>query len=267
MFWTDTHFHAGEYLPDFGDYTREAAEAGVGAMLLCASGADEAQCVREAATRFTPVNYAVGVHPHNAETDRGFLPRLDEFANDPKLAAAGEIGLDYFYDFCPRSVQMDVFAAQLEWASERGLPAVVHCRNKAGSDRAYEDAYSLLKPFAERGGKFVLHCYAGTPAYAEKFAGLGSYFGVGGMITFGKADNIRELAKLFPTDRILLETDAPYLAPKPYRGKPNHSRYIPLIGAKLAEVRGITPEECARLTTRNAARLFPGLAIPEEELK
>ena len=144
---------------------------------------------------------------------------------------------------------------------------MVHCRDKADSVLAYADAYSLLKPFAERGGKFVLHCYAGTPDYAEKFAALGSYFGVGGMITFGKADNIRELAKLLPADRLLLETDAPYLAPKPYRGKPNHSRYIPLIGAKLAEVRGITPEECARLTTANAARLFPRLAIPEEELK
>ena len=144
---------------------------------------------------------------------------------------------------------------------------MVHCRDKAESEQAYDDAYSLLKPFAERGGKFVLHCYAGTPGHAEKFAELGSYFGVGGMITFGKADNIRELAKRFPADRLLVETDAPYLAPKPYRGKPNHSRYIPLIGAKLAEVRGITPEECARLTTANAARLFPKLAIPEENLK
>ena len=100
-----------------------------------------------------------------------------------------------------------------------------------------------------------------TPGHAEKFATLGSYFGVGGMITFGKADNIRELAKRFPADRLLVETDAPYLAPKPYRGKPNHSRYIPLIGEKLSEVRGIPVEECAGLTTENAARLFPRLPI------
>ena len=267
MYWTDTHFHAGEYLPDFEVYTREAAEAGVGTMLLCVSGADEARYVQDAAARSTAIGYAVGIHPHNAESDRDFLPHLDEFAGDAKLAAAGEIGLDYYYDFCPRQIQLEVFGFQLEWALKQQLPAVVHCRDKAESELAYADAYSLLKPFAERGGKFVLHCYAGTPAYAEKFAVLGSYFGVGGMITFGKADNIRELAKLFPADRLLLETDAPYLAPKPYRGKPNHSRYIPLIGAKLAEVRGITPEECARLTTANAARLFPRLAIPEEELK
>ena len=109
----------------------------------------------------------------------------------------------------------------------------------------------------------MLHCYAGSPEFAEKFAALGSYFGVGGMITFGKADNIRELAKLLPLDRLLVETDAPYLAPKPYRGKPNHSRYIPLIGAKLAEMKGITPEECAAATTANACRLFPAIQLPE----
>ena len=267
MFWTDTHFHGGEYLPDFEIYARDAADAGVRALLLCASGADEAAGVRDAASRTASIGYAVGVHPHNAETDRDFLLCLDDFADDPKLTAAGEIGLDYFYDFCPRQIQLEVFGSQLEWALKRQLPAVVHCRDKADSELAYADAYALLKPFAERGGKFVLHCFAGTPAYAEKFAVLGSYFGVGGMITFGKADNIRELAKLLPMDRLLLETDAPYLAPKPYRGKPNHSRYIPLIGAKLAEVRGITPEECARLTTGNAAKLFPRLAIPKEESK
>ena len=254
--WIDTHFHAGEYLPDFELYLREAAAAGVGTLLLCASGAAETGPAKEAAARFDGLYYAVGVHPHNAETDRDFLPHLDDFIGDTKLAAAGEIGLDYYYDFCPRELQLKALEYQLDWARRNGLPAVIHCRDKADSELAYQDAYDRLKPFAEQGGRFVLHCYAGSPAFAEKFAALGSFFGVGGMITFGKADNIRELAKLLPPDRLLVETDAPYLAPKPYRGKPNHSRYIPLIGAKLAEIKGITEEECARITSDNARRLF-----------
>lgn len=264
MIWTDTHFHAGDYLPDFSAYVREAGEGGVGRLLLCASGAGEILPARETAAAFPPIYYAAGIHPHNAESDRDFLPRLDKFAADPKLAAAGEIGLDYYYDFSPRAAQLEILEYQLDWALRHGLPAVLHCRDKADSETAYQDLYSLLKPFADGGGCFVLHCYAGSPDFAEKFAALGSYFGVGGMITFGKADNIRALAKLLPLSRLLLETDAPYLAPKPYRGKPNHSKYIPLIGAKLAEVKGITPEECARVTTGNAFRLFTRFR-PEEE--
>ena len=263
MNWIDTHFHSGEYLPDFASYIREAGEAGVTVLLLCASGEEETVLARETAARFPQIYYAAGVHPHNAETDRAFLARLDEFADDPKLAAAGEIGLDYYYDLSPRAAQLEILERQLGWALKNRLPAVIHCRDKADSEAAYEDMYSQLKPFAEQGGRFVLHCYAGSPEFAEKFAALGAFFGVGGMITFGKADNIRELARLLPLDRLLTETDAPYLAPKPYRGKPNHSKYIPLIGAKLAEVKGITPEECARITAGNALALFTRIR-PEE---
>ena len=263
MFWTDTHFHSSEHLTDFDSYVRESEAAGVRILLLCASGGGEISLVRETAARYRQIYYAAGIHPHNAESDRGFLPELDSCIGDPKLAAAGEIGLDYYYDFCPRAVQLEVLEYQLDWAVKKRLPAVIHCRDKAGSEQAYDDLYARLKPFAERGGHFVLHCYAGSPEMVDKFAALGGYFGVGGMITFGKADNIRELAKLFPADRLLLETDAPYLAPKPYRGRPNHSRYIPLIGAKLAEVKGITVEECAAVTTRNAGRLFPVLQLSE----
>ncbi len=266
MIWIDTHFHGGEYLPDFAAYIREAEEAGVRRLLLCASGKEETGPARDAAKAFPGLYYAVGIHPHNAESDRDFLPELDRFTGDPKLAAAGEIGLDYYYDFSPRQPQLEALEYQLDWALKNHLPAVIHCRDKAESEQAYADAYNLLKPFAERGGKFVLHCYAGSPAFAEKFAALGSYFGIGGMVTFGKADNIRELARLLPLDRLLVETDAPYLAPKPYRGKPNHSKFIPLIGAKLAEVKGITPEECAAATTANACRLFPAIQLPEETI-
>ena len=256
MQWIDTHFHPGEYLPDFGVYIREAAAAGVGTFLLCASNGTESQLARQTAEQFPQIYFAAGLHPHEAESGQAFLSRLDSIHGHPKLAAAGEIGLDYFYDFCPREIQLAVLEKQLDWALSAQLPAVIHCRDKADSELAYEDAYRLLEPFARQGGHFELHCYTGSPAFAEKFAALDGYFGVGGMITFGRADNIRELARILPADRLLLETDAPYLAPKPYRGKPNHSRYIPLIGAKLAEIKGIAPDECARITTENACRLF-----------
>lgn len=256
MFWMDTHFHGGEYLPDFGQYVKEAEEAGVGAMILCAGNSEDAAVARKAAETCPAIFFAAGLHPHDILEQPGFMQELVQYPQEEKRIAVGEIGLDYFYDFTPRDLQLKVFEQQLQYALQVNLPAIIHCRDKADSELAYEDSYFLLKDFAADGGRFVLHCYAGTPAFADKFGALGSFFGVGGMITFGKADNIRELAKLLPMDRLLTETDSPYLAPKPYRGQPNHSKYIPLIGAKLAEIKGITPEECQSVTTENAIRLF-----------
>lgn len=263
MRWIDTHFHANDTVTDFGAYVREAEGASVAAMLLCASGAAEAANAQRTAEQFDAVYFAAGLHPHDAAEGRAFLADLDSFLEHPKLAAAGESGLDYFYGFCPRKPQLEALEQQLQRALASHLPAVLHCRDKADSVLAYEDMLSLIRDFAADGGKFVLHCYAGTEAFAEKFLALGAYFGVGGMITFANAENIRSLARFLPLDRLLTETDAPYLAPKPFRGKPNHSKYIPLIGAKLAEVKGVAREECARITTANALKLFPRLKLPE----
>lgn len=262
MSWVDTHFHNGEYLPDHGEYVREAVRAGVGAMILCAGGSEDLQKTRKAAEEYPEIYYAAGLHPHDALKNKDFLHEIEELPADSKKIAVGEVGLDYFYDFTPRDLQLKVFETQLAYALKVNLPAIIHCRDKAESELAYGDACALLKDFASDGGRFVLHCYAGSPEFAEKFGAAGSYFGVGGMVTFGKADNIRDLVKLLPLDRLLTETDSPYLAPKPYRGKPNHSKYIPLIGAKLAEVKQISLEECEAVTTKNACDLFH-IRIPE----
>ena len=234
MEWIDTHFHGGEYLPDYRVYAAEAEQENVHTFVLCASGADETADVLKAAEAHPGIRIALGIHPHNAGSDEGFIAELKNYPGHPRLVAVGEIGLDYYYDLSDREKH----------------------RDKDQVYGAYDDAYEQLSSFAGKGGRFVLHCYAGTIAYAEKFAALGGYFGVGGMLTFGKADNIREVVSVLPLDRIFLETDAPYLAPKPYRGKPNHSKYIPIIGAKLAELRSISLEECAAFTTANARRFF-----------
>ncbi|MBO7147412.1 MAG: TatD family hydrolase [Lentisphaeria bacterium] len=256
MEWIDTHFHGGEYLPDYRVYAAEAEQENVHTFVLCASGADETADVLKAAEAHPGIRIALGIHPHNAGSDEGFIAELKNYPGHPRLVAVGEIGLDYYYDLSDREKQREVFEKQLSFALEHELPAIIHCRDKDQVYGAYDDAYEQLSSFAGKGGRFVLHCYAGTIAYAEKFAALGGYFGVGGMLTFGKADNIREVVSVLPLDRIFLETDAPYLAPKPYRGKPNHSKYIPIIGAKLAELRSISLEECAAFTTANARRFF-----------
>lgn len=256
MVFVDTHFHNGDYIADMSSYCAEAEKAGVRRLLLCASGYEDSRNASAVAGANDGVYFAAGIHPHEAAPERDNLPLFDSFENDAKLAAVGETGLDYFYNFSGREVQREIFAACLERALRWNLPAVVHCRDKETSAEAYEDVFALLEPFAGQGGRFVLHCYAGDLEFAGKFLELGGYFGIGGMITFARADNIRRIAASLPLSNLLLETDAPYLAPRPHRGKNNSSAYIPLVARKLAEVKGISLEECARATTRNALALF-----------
>ena len=256
MFFIDTHFHSGDYIADMATYCAEAEKAGVRRLILCASGYGDSLNAASIACAHPDVYFAAGIHPHEAAPECENLPLFDRFKNERKLVAVGEAGLDFFYDLSEHEIQKQVFEACLELALRWNLPAIVHCRDKETSVRAYEDAYDLLKPFAGRGGRFVLHCYAGSLEFAGKFLELGGYFGIGGMITFTKADNIRAVAAGLPLSRLLLETDAPYLAPKPHRGKDNCSAFIPLVAQKLAEVKGISMEECAVATTQNAFALF-----------
>ena len=176
--------------------------------------------------------------------------------NDQQLAAVGELGLDYFYEQSEREVQRSVFAEFLELALQWRRPAIVHIRDKEESSAAYEDAEALLRDFSAAGGSFVVHCFAGTPAEAETFLAMGGYLGVTGMVTFRRAENIREVLKLIPDERLLIETDSPYLAPVPHRGAQNHPGYLGLIAARVAEVRGCSTPELAALTFQNACRFF-----------
>ncbi len=264
----DTHFHYyGESSPvEFcREMLAEAAAPPQGDILvpdtirLMAVGGDflESRRAAEFAQVIDAANFAVGVHPHQAAA---FLAEeaadFGEFRNHPKLSAVGELGLDYYYEQSERGVQKTVFGRFLELASEWGLPAIVHIRDKDGCDDAYRDAFDLLKPFAAAGGAFVVHCFSGTPQWAERFLELGGYCGMTGMVTFGRAGNIRETLRVIPDGRLLIETDSPYLAPVPHRGRRNHPGYLVLIADRIARERGRAVEEIIELTTANGRRFF-----------
>ena len=181
---------------------------------------------------------------------------FEAFSDAPRFAAVGEIGLDYYYERDTRDTQIRVFRAFLELALRLDRPAIVHTRDADGGTLAYGDAFGPLSDFASAGGRFVLHSFAGSLADLERFAALGAFFGCGGMVTFKKADNIRALALRYPEDRILLETDSPYLAPVPFRGQENHPGFLPWTAHALAALRGWSMKTTAALTTSNAKRFF-----------
>jgi len=187
----------------------------------------------------------IGVHPH--EASKGDLRRIREFAKHPKVLAVGEIGLDYHYDFSPRDVQRQVFEFQLEIAAGAGKPIVIHTRE------AWDDTMQVLRGWSGGG---IMHCFTGTPEQAREALDLGFHLAFGGVVTFPKANEVREAARLTPDDRLLIETDCPYLAPVPFRGKRNEPAFIAETARRLAEVRGRTPEEIGELTAENFERLL-----------
>ncbi len=200
---------------------------------------------------------AVAVHPHDARHyDDSAGDRLCDLARNPRVVAIGEIGLDYHYDFSPRDAQYRAFQAQLALARECGLPVIIHCRE------AYPDTLDVLESEMDRALSGVMHCWAGSQAEAERALGLGMYLGFGGVITFKNAEETREVARTAPMDRLLVETDAPYLAPVPYRGKRNEPAYTLLAAEKLAEIRAVDLAAIASASTRNAETLFARIGIP-----
>ena len=263
----DTHFHYyGESTPkEFVSNIRTALEISPQRELgifdrfyLNALGGDYIESCRakEFADAVPDARFCVGVHPHQAEAYYADPKSFEEFRNHPKLVGIGELGLDYYYESSPRCLQQKMLDEFLALALEWELPAVIHLRDKDDTWQAYEDGFAQLKNFASAGGRFEVHCFAGTPAWAEKFLELGAYLGVTGAVTFRRADNIRETVKHIPMERLLVETDSPYLAPVPHRGSENHPGFVTLVAAKVAEVKGITLEECAEITTANGLHFF-----------
>jgi TatD DNase family protein len=203
------------------------------------------------AERYPNVWATVGVHPHDAsKADDRTFDELRTLARHPKVVAVGEIGLDYHYDFSPRERQSEVFLEQLRIAREVGKPVIIHTRE------AWEDTIAGLR------GPGIMHCFTGDAAQARIAVDLGFHLGFGGVLTFPKSDAVREAARVVPQDRLLVETDCPYLAPIPFRGKRNEPAYLPYTVKRLAEVRGVPEEEIAQTTTRNFEELF-GLRGPK----
>lgn len=256
----DSHCHLDDHQFDEDrDAAIERARA-AGVETLMAIGTGSGPPDLEAAIRLAdryPFFYAtVGVHPHDAaKATPDTLDRLRDLARHPKVKAVGEIGLDYHYDFSPREVQRAVFEKQLGLAAEAGLPVVIHTRE------AWDDTLALLAGW--RGGG-IMHCFTGNEQQARQALALGFHLAFGGVLTFPKAEEVRQAARITPEDRLLVETDCPYLAPVPMRGKRNEPAFLVETVRRLAEVRGATPEAIARLTTANFGRLCLRRGTPNE---
>ena len=206
-----------------------------------------------------PAIYAtIGIHPHEAElADDAAYARMEQFAKNPKVIAWGEIGLDYFYDHSPRDVQQRVFVRQMELARAARLPIVIHCRPSDGSDNAWEDCLRLIQEhWSPSGLGGVMHCFTGNVAQAKRSLDLGFMISFAGNVTFPKARQIRDAAMEVPMDRMLIETDSPYLAPAPHRGKRNEPAYVVETARQIGALRGVTAEEVGERTTQNFYRFF-----------
>jgi TatD DNase family protein len=249
----DSHCHLddAQFDPDRDAVIERARAAGVETLLAVGTGKGPPDL--EAGIRLAgayPGMYAtVGVHPHDAgKAVPQTFERLRELLSHPKVLAIGEIGLDYHYDFSPRETQREVFARQLAMARDAAKPVIVHTRE------AWDDTMRLLKEAGAARG--ILHCFSGGPEEAEQALGLGFHISFAGVVTFPKALRLQAAARMVPLDRLLVETDAPYLAPVPKRGKRNEPAFVVETARKLAELRGVTLAEIASATTENFRRLF-----------
>jgi len=255
MMLVDSHCHL-----DFPDFEAErdavigrAREAGVGLMVTISTRVRQFDRIRAIAEAYENVFCTIGTHPHNAEEEAGIpASELVKIATShPKVVGIGEAGLDYFYDKAPRDLQAQGFRAHIEAARETRLPLVIHAR------QADEDVIRILEEETGKGAfPFILHCFSSGPELARRGVELGGHVSFSGILTFKNSQEIRDIAKTVPTDRLLVETDAPYLAPVPFRGKRNEPAFVAKTAAVLADTIGVTAEEIARITTENFFRLF-----------
>jgi TatD DNase family protein len=252
----DSHCHLDnpQFDADREQVIERALAAGVGRMVAIGSGdgPPDLEAGVRLADRYQPFYATVGVHPHDAaKAGAETYTRLAELLRHPKVVALGEIGLDYHYDHAPRDVQRDVFIEQMRLARDATKPIVIHTRE------AWEDTLALLEQHWKPSGlPGVMHCFSGTVAEAERCVALGFYLSFGGIVTFPKSLDLQVAARSAPLERILVETDAPYLAPVPKRGKRNEPAFVVETARKLADLRGITPEQIAAATTENFNRLI-----------
>lgn len=250
----DSHCHLDfdSFDEDFDDVLVRARTAGVGTMVTICTRLSAFEEVRAIAEKDPDIYCSVGVHPHEAAEEGVETPAaLIERAAHEKVVGIGETGLDYFYEHSPREAQATSFRAHIAAARETGLPLIVHTRD------ADDDTVALLREEHARGPfPGVIHCFTSSRALAEAALALGLYISLSGIVTFKSARDLQETARIVPLDRLLVETDAPYLAPVPKRGKRNEPAFVAHTAAFVAELRGETPERLAEATTDNFFRLF-----------
>lgn len=252
----DSHCHLADeaFEADLDEAIARAQDAGLTEALCILSAGDEAEAVRarRVRSRWPAVRFATGVHPHSAGHFAGRAAASAEVTRTHAAAftacGIGEIGLDYHYDFAPRDVQRTIFAAQLALARELTLPVIIHTRE------ATDDTFAILEE--ADGIQGVFHCFTGDSAMARRALDLGFYLSYAGIVTFPKASDLRETIKIVPSDRLLIETDSPYLAPVPHRGKRNEPAYVAKVLESLAAVRGEPVPDLEAQITDNLVRLF-----------
>jgi len=262
----DSHCHLDgpRFDSDREQVISRAKEAGI-AKILCigtGDGPGTLDCAVKIAEQHDCIYATVGIHPHEAQLakDSDFV-ELEQLARRPKVIALGEIGLDYYYDHSPRDVQKNVFIRQMELARVAKLPIVIHCRPSDHSENAWEDCLALIEQHWKPSGLGgILHCFTSTWTHAKRALDMGFMISFAGNVSFPKAQQIRDSAKEVPLDRMLIETDAPFLAPLPYRGKRNEPAYVKETARHIAELRGLSAEQVGTETTNSFHRFF---SLPE----
>ena len=248
----DSHAHLNDpaFTSDLPEVVARAHDAGVHIIINVGYDLPSSKRAVELAERYPGLWAVVGVHPHDAKTWSSAVQEgIKELSNHPKVVAIGEAGLDYYYDNSPRDQQREVFRAQLAMAQELGLGVVIHSRE------ATQDTLEIVRDFPEV--PCLLHCYSSSWETAQIYREMGHYFSFGGPITFKNANRLREVVAKIPLDRVLLETDCPYLTPHPHRGKRNEPAYLTYTAEQLGIIHGRTTEEIAQITEENTKRFFP----------
>jgi len=259
----DSHAHleGNRYDTDRDEVLARAKQSGIEAYLAIGNGEgpDTADCGIKLAERYDgkpeyPRIWAsVGIHPHEASlANEATDSQMMQWARHPKVIAWGEIGLDYFYDHSPREIQKRVFVRQMELAKAAKLPVVIHCRPSGNSESAWDDCLALIaEHWSSTGLGGILHCFTGSVEHAQRALDLGFMISFAGNITFPKAQPIRDAAQMVPLDRMLIETDSPYLAPIPHRGQRNEPAFVREVARQIGELRNLSTEEIGSQTAQN----------------
>lgn len=251
LFDTHAHYDDEKFTEDRYDVIEKAHVSGVSYLINVATDIKSCEESLAFARKYEYVYAAVGIHPHEVgEVDDSTLNKVAEFAKEDKVVAIGEIGLDYYYDTAPRETQRHWFAQQINLARDLSLPIIVHDRD------AHQDSIDIIKAHnaSEVGG--VFHCYSGSVEMAKELLSYNFYISVGGALTFKNAKKLVEVVRWIPLNRLLIETDCPYLTPEPHRGKRNDSSYVRFVAEKVAEIKQLGFEEVADATLKNAKELF-----------
>ncbi len=247
----DTHSHINmiESL-SLDEIIKNAFDNGIDKIIVPSAYPADMENIMDLVNKYDNVYGMLGIHPSEVKSwDDSFIEKIKNYAKNSKIAAIGEIGLDYYWDKSFNDLQKEVFIKQIKLANELNLPIDIHDRE------AHKDTYDIIQEH-NNGSKVIMHCFSGSVEFARECVKAGFYLGIGGVVTFKNAVKMKEVAKDVPLEKILLETDAPYLTPVPFRGKENQPAYVKYIAEEIASLRGISVEEVAQITTENARTAF-----------